>query len=293
MSLWSRKPFVAIRILGEDGQYPSFEIRSPTHLFIPGADITWSAVFQPALPEDWDIGECTSLMPEEVRLFSAISLCEVNPWDNGMPIVTNKSFTHMPVSNSDYDLSSPASLHHLLSTVATITSESTPRIRPNHRGSESSPYDIRELGDKDDALNLLANIDCSDQLLLAGLARLLGAGRLLSSANEPEEAAISLFISMGAAIEFIRQSLCYQRGTASVPFSDVHTYLSSTYPSGNQIAEYFEEMYEHRVIATHPASRFGEFWAPPLMMGDVYALRKHLLVLYRHIALGERPQFGI
>ncbi len=94
---------------------------------------------------------------------------------------------------------------------------------------------------------------------------------------------------MGAALEYIRLQLCETMGSSNVPFSEVSNYFRRTFPHGDEVAEYFELRYEERIIATHPANRWGEFWAVPLMMGDVYHLRKSLIGLYRHILLGEVP----
>ena len=55
------------------------------------------------------------------------------------------------------------------------------------------------------------------------------------------------------------------------------------------MAEYFELRHDERIMATHPSNRFGEFWTLPLMVGDIYHLRKTLIALYRHLFLGEIP----
>ena len=110
----------------------------------------------------------------------------------------------------------------------------------------------------------------------------------MTTANEPEAASLSLFVSMGAATEFIKQHLEHaQAKTAS--YADVYSYLKGLYPYGEEFVAFLEEMYEHRVIATHPSSRFGDYWTPPLMTSDVYDFRKYVMGIYRHILLGETP----
>jgi hypothetical protein len=104
MSLWSRKPFVAVRTFGTHGSYPNFEIRSSSHLFIPTAELVWSAVLQPALPEDWEVGEFTPLVPEEVRLLSSIALCEPDIAQRGMPILTHWANSHVDPAVIGFDL---------------------------------------------------------------------------------------------------------------------------------------------------------------------------------------------
>jgi len=281
MSIWSRKHFIAVRLLGPQGHYPRFDFRSPAHVFVAEDDLVWSAVLQPPLPSDWELGETPVLVPEEVRLFAAVTLCESDPWNNGMPIIAHWDQTHLPVPGSDVDLSAPQQFERLRAAVGALGPPTASSGNPI-----SLSYHISDVGSIDDAVELLANIDSSDQLILAGLARLLGANRLLSVAHEPEEAAISLFISMGAALEFMRLSLAGDSGN-DVPFAKVSEYLRQTFPAGQDLVEYFDARNEERVIAIHPANRFGEFWAPPLMMSDVYHLRKTIMQIYRHILLGE------
>jgi len=72
-----------------------------------------------------------------------------------------------------------------------------------------------------------------------------------------------------------------------MPYSAVYDYFRRTFEHGDEVAEYYEARYEERIIAVHPANKFGEFWTLPLMMGDVYHLRKSLIGFYRHILLGE------
>jgi hypothetical protein len=283
MSIWSRKPFVALRLLGRHGHYPDFDFRSPSHVFVAEDDLVWSAVLQPPLPQEWELGETVVLVPEEVRLFAAITLSESDPWNNGMPVITHWNQSHLAVDGSEVDLSTPEHFDRVRAAIAALGPASA------DSGPESTHgYRISDVGSIDDAAQLLANIDSNDQLLLAGLARLLGANRLLAVANEPEEAAIALFISMGAALEFIRLSLIKEDGE-DVPFAKVSEYFRETFSYGEDLVEYFEARNEERVIAIHPANRFGEFWAPPLMMSDVYHLRKTIMQIYRHILLGEIP----
>ena len=281
MSLWARKTFISIRVLGSAGRYPSFSIQTPDHVYHASPDLVWTAAVQHPLPEEWELSEFTPLTPEELRLLSAITLCEADPWNRGLPIVTHWGYRILDPEIVGFDLSVPSAFEALSTEAAKIGP-----APESYRHHTDSRYCVTGVGNLPDALDLLANIDTSDQLLLAGLARLLGANRLLS-VNEPEEAAIILFISMGAALEFIRLQLSAQGGAGEVPFSAVEDYFKRTFPDGDAIADYFVERYEERVIATHPSSRYGEFWVPPLMMGDVYGLRKSLLSLYRHILLGE------
>jgi hypothetical protein len=239
--------------------------------------MVWSAVVQPALPEDWEIPEHATLLPEEVRLLASIALCEADPWNNGWPIVTHYRASYHERTEFGMDFTSESTRERIAAYLTTLNA-----------GAPPIPYSIRDVGRVEDALSLLENCDAEDELLLAGLSRLLESFRLMTTANEPEAASLSLFVSMGAATEFIRQHLEHTQSRQAT-FADVYSHLKGLYPYGDDFVEFLEEMYEHRVIATHPSSRLGDYWTPPLMTSDVYHLRKYIMGIYRHILLGETP----
>jgi hypothetical protein len=113
VSLWHRKPFIAVRVLGRDGQYPAFELRSPAHLYVANQTIVWTAVFQPPVPDAWELPESPILVPEEVRLLSSIALCEANPWDRGMPVITLWGNTNVEPERIGDNLMSPKAIRQL------------------------------------------------------------------------------------------------------------------------------------------------------------------------------------
>lgn len=284
MSLWSRKPFVAVRVLGSRGRYPTFEIKTPGHVYCATESLAWIAVAQPALPEDWEFPERAILLPEEVRLLSAVLLSEPDPWNNGFPGLDRGESVSFQAPIGERGLLEPELFARLEAEATRLAMRTTSRERA---ASSTSRFSVYDGCSQSDALSLIESIDPQDQLLLAGLARLLGASRLICSCDELEEGATALFISMGAALEFIRLHIASTQGVSDVPHSAVSEYLISTFPHGAEIAEYFEARHEERIIAVHPANRFGEFWAPPLMVGDIYHLHKSLFGMYRHILLGE------
>lgn len=284
MSLWSKKPFVSVRVLGSRGHYPAFEIKTPGHVYCATESLTWMAVTQPALPEDWEFPERVILLPEEIRLLSAILLSEPDPWNNGFPGLDRGESVSLQVPIGERGLLEPGMFARLEAEAAQLA---LPTVLREHAAGSAPRFNVYDGCSQSDAASLIENIDPQDQLLLAGLARLLGASRLISFADELEEGAIALFISMGAALEFIRLHIASTQGVSDVPHKAVSEYLTITFPHGAEIAEYFEARHEERIISVHPANRFGEFWAPPLMVGDIYHLQKSLFGVYRHILLGE------
>ena len=254
--MWSQDPQVVVRILGEDGQYPTFDIRRRGHLLVSSSPWVWSAVIQNPLGGDWEFGETYSLTPEEIRLHTAVSLCESNPWENGYLFLTLKDEVWLPLTTTGPDLTGQEAMVLLEEQVHQLALRAGSTMGPGH--SQSAQYRFHTAGDQAGALLLLDAIDGGDQLLLAGLNRLLSGLRLLASGRFREEASLSLFISMGAALEFIRQRLSSSAGNPTV--EDVRSYLQDTFPHGDQVVEFFDEMYDLRITATHPSNRFGDFW---------------------------------
>src|SRR5687768_13175929 len=143
MSLWARKTFVSVRVLGTAGHYPSFPIRSQFHLYQPTESLVWTAVVQRPLPDDWGLGESTQLTPEEVRLQAAISLCESDPWNNGIPIVTLWGGTvELEPDRIGFDLRNPDTFEAVRA--AAVGIGAPPR---SHRNGNDILYAMSDVGD--------------------------------------------------------------------------------------------------------------------------------------------------
>jgi hypothetical protein len=91
--VWNAEPVVSLRVLGTTGHYPSYAIRTRSHIFAPAQNLVWSAVVQRPLGNNWKLGEVYSLLPEEIRLFGAITLSEGDPWTKGYLYPTHRAAT--------------------------------------------------------------------------------------------------------------------------------------------------------------------------------------------------------
>lgn len=148
-------------------------------------------------------------------------------------------------------------------------------------------YRIGSQGSEGEAIRLIESIDVSDELLLGGLSRYLSATRLAGMYSFFEEASLFALLSLEAAFEYIRQVLAEERG-AQTAFSDVYAYLREVFPEGEKLSEWFQELYENRIALVHPSSRVGEYYTAPTMFQiDCWDLLKWLVIIYRHILLGE------
>lgn len=279
------KPILRFRVLGARGNYPKFAVRSPTHAFVPSTDRVWSAVVQKPLGDDWEKGEVGTFLPEEIRLFSAVCLSERDPFMKGalglqLCRIVDVDFGVVPCSLDD-----PAFGNFAAELVE--RHEEQWKLKDVYLRCVDSSNALSDAGSAEDAAELLAAIDPEDQLLLAGLGRLLSTLRLRAD-DYLEEAFVISTISLGAAMEFVRLHL-EERDGRSQSYAGVYDYFRSVFPFGDPFPEFLEWMYELRTIAVHPASRFGEHWSPGVMVGMVLELENWLKVIYRHLIIGDAP----
>jgi hypothetical protein len=255
-------------------------------VFVASEEAVWTAVVQPPLPENWERAELVTFTPQEVRLFAAVFLSEADPFENGAVSPQLWTGRQIPIDGPDPDLSSEnflASVPDMLERLRKDAGESD-WAAPQREG----PYILQDTGTLQDAQMLLESVQTDDQLLLAGLYRLLSGLRLHAERQFLEEAFVQFSISLSAALEFIRLVLEEREGRQQ-RFEHVYAYFRETFWFGDPFSDWLEWMYELRVMAFHPASRYGEAWVPPVMVGMAYELQKWLTIIYRHIILGELP----
>lgn len=282
MAFLGKDTVVIVRVLGREGQYPEFSIRRKRQVYAATSDLVWAAVVQPPLKRGWHPSEVVLWEPEEIRLFASLALCEQDPFNAPWPIIADGPHETIAASEQT-DLRNDAIFAPVAEVAARLGAAAA--SVPTWRTGEG--YAVGSYGSRQDALALLRSINPRDQLLVAGLSRLLAASRLLTATSEYETASLALFVSMGTALEFLRLHLSHVRGKEA-SFGDVQEYFRATFEHGEDVVEYFQEGYNNRIAAVHPASRLGEHWTVPLLMvDDVYHMRKTLMGLYRHLLLGE------
>jgi hypothetical protein len=283
--MFFREPVFAFQVLGPRGNYPKLSIRTSAHAYVAAEDLVWCGIIQPPLGEDWETGEVGAFLPEEVRLLSAVVLSERDPFMNGALGLERGYRRQVEAVALPCALDDPAFEKYARDLAEGLRQDAQrtdwhPLLR-NERPR------LSDAGSHEDAMEVLGAIDVDDQLLLAGLRRMLSA-LYLRRDDYLEEAFVMSTISLGAALEFVRLHL-EDRDGGSRAYKDVYNYFRGTFPFGDPFPEFLEWMYELRVIATHPASRYGEHWAPGLMVGMVYELENWLKVIYRHLILGDVP----
>lgn len=271
---------VILRLLGNRGFYPKYPIETSNHLFFANEEVAFSVVRQP-----WDIEvpEVALLMPEEIRLYAALTLSEafpfekgrfrIHPWSPGITV-------NEPGGSKEFSTSAFVDL---------ANSEMARQCEAGERDyliNSGRPFETGDLGSREVVCDLIDKIPMVDELIIRGLSRLLSANHLITFAGFLEEAAVIGHISLEAALEYIRQTLSRFAGK-ELSFSDVFDHIEETFPTGEAFAGVLRQDYEARILLIHASSRFGEFWSPPVMAGECYELMHSLIHLYRYIILGE------
>jgi hypothetical protein len=223
------------------------------------------------------------LWPEEIRLFAAVSLVEPYPELYGRFSIHPLTDARMVEVAGEFGTAS--FIAALAERAGSIAAEERTRDSSYLPERAAAPTRL-EIGSQARIHELIEAIEIQDELMLRGLSRFLASNHLISYRAFLEESAVVGYIALEAALEYIRGWL---KETTSAPakFKDVFSHIRLTFPTGEPFAGVLETDYEARVLMIHPASRFGEYWAPPVHAEECFELIYSLVHLYRYILLGE------
>jgi hypothetical protein len=266
------------------GHYPSYQIRTASHLFVATPEVVWCAVRHDVPEAHFQDSAIYTYYPEEIRLFSAISLTAGDPWTNGRFVV-------FPWLRAGLDCGSlPPFSKPIFANICNGRAKWLMKsaLSCDYQVFPLREYSLGEQGSEQEVLELLDAIDVKDELLLAGLSRFLSAQRLVVMGSFFEEASLFGLLSLEAGLEYMRQ--CLRKGKSEASFSDVYEVISNDFPGGEEIARWFRRMYDNRVILVHPSSRMGDYRTAPILQLDCRRLLEWLILLYRYILLGQVPE---
>ncbi len=275
---------IILRVLGNAGGYPSRNFISDDHILFVREDIVWSAVRQPPSSYLEDM-ELAWLWPEEIRLYAAVTLLEPHPELYGRYFVQPWT-TGANVGSEEWANGFGSEVFLREATNRALEFAASARISKFFLPQRDQPYELYERGEFEEITELISAIDPDDELLLRGLSKLLSANHLIRYREFIEEAGLMAYISMEAALEFIRQYLELETGLQK-SFKDVFEHIRVTFPTGEPFAGVLEMDYENRIIMVHPANRFGEYWTPPVYAGECFEAMYSIIHLYRYVLLGE------
>ena len=276
-----------IRAFGERGRYPMFRLETPTHLYVPSSDGVYGAVLEPAASGLHEFPEVAWYSPQEIRLYAAVTLVGERMEHEGWVVFEPWSVGHPIEVPNDTNLLAADSRDLIASELATLV-DVTARHAGTRRVSDV-PYELVAIGDPYRCQRLVHAIDPTDDLCLRGLSKLITAAALTRHFAFMEEAALSAYISLEAALSLLRRQIGDGEGDAT-SYDDAFEYLRARFPTGSRLVAFMKDLYEVRTMIVHPTTKHGTHWSPPMFADDCYEAIEWLVVFYRYLLLGELPE---
>ena len=277
---------ILLRILGNRGRYPEFEIATSRHLLVADSSIAWSAVRHDTPDDMYRDAEIAWLWPEEIRLYAAVSLVEPHPRSSGR-------YQLQPCCHAvrQQHLSWPVGHQVPKETKDQLWSQARELAKKARSHSYAmpftdEPYERLTLGSPGAVRALIDAIDPTDPLLLRGLQKFLTANHLIALPPFLEEAGFAAFVSREAALLLLRR-MVQERDGRRISMEQALNQIRNEFPTGVPFVEVLESDHEARNMIAHPANEFGVFWTPPVHAEECYDSIYSAVYLYRYLLLGE------
>lgn len=280
-----------LRLLSPMGLYPNESVFVGNSIAYFTDDISF--ILTPVNDVESDCSEVAWLKLNEIRLLSSMLLSI----DDGMLLLHPHPHLHYIRINNEFSGSDMLDLLclHLFQALAVPDSYRETR---GHRFLVRNPYNLHssiDLPVEEEQkyrysensintavfLNLHAQIDITDKLLMRALVTLLRSSLLMCYPHLLEEAINSTFISLDASFSMVQRRL-KELGNTSPSSKDASEFISNAFNTEGS-EKYFQCYYESRIMAFHPSSRFGEFSHSPVVADDCYDLFDSLISVYRYL----------
>lgn len=129
-------------------------------------------------------------------------------------------------------------------------------------------------------------INLKSPLLIRGLSFLIKSQIVSCNYLLTEEAALLVYIALEAALRIIRNGLIEQ-GIKNPSFDQVFEKVKDKFPSGENLADYFRECYDNRIMIVHPENDFGNYYIPPLQVDDFIDTYTAVVDFFRYLLIEE------
>ena len=274
---------IKLRLMNEKGRYPNNNFQSNDAIFISDkrTGFVYSVIKTIKEDEQYYNSETSWALVSEIKLWSSIMLSI--PKDQGKFIIfPNNNIIEIDESKSDFNDPQLLDFIH--------------QIIYNKLEGLNYIYDIRDSiseidFNKELQYKIYSNIDCSNHILIRGLTFLIKS-QILVSTNcylFMEDALTLLYFSIEAALSIIRKSMI--KSTGQTPsYIDVFTLISEKYIPDvdlNNIKDYFQALYENRILLVHPDNKYKVSGIPILEADDYYDIYGHMLEFYRDIIISN------
>ena len=278
-----------VRMFRPTGQYPRAVITANGCLYYASDDVVFTVVkSQPYSQEDpaFPYSEMIWATPQELRFWASIILCE--DAEGPKALFYPEYDVAGLLEPADLDFSNPAVQEQLKSLVIKEL-----LIEKGSSQQRSSLFDHEINLDRQPMF--FRAIAADDHVLLRGISCLIKCDMLSRHREFIEEATVIVFIALDASFALVCNLLC-KSGVLNPTAVDAGKWLDETFnkPIGimGDSGKYFEAFYEQRVITMHPYSRFGNCPFAPLLVDDLFQLRRELREIFAYLASGQHgPEF--
>jgi hypothetical protein len=273
-----------VRLMSPIGRYPAKSFRSPTAALIVSTDICFSIV--QISKEDWSFSEVDILNKLEIPLFGSILLAGEagTPYLYPYPAYSLTLETESLEKIEDSQIAQCKSI--LLVEIQKQSAGGFPtssfHLPPCLGGVK---YDlVPDKTSDSDRLTVLRRLEAANPVILRGVNCLMKARMAFQFFEFGEAACIFLWIALDAAHSLVLERL-RQSGTVNPTTKDAVKYFEQISRQETDWERFFEDDYENRIRAIHPANRFGAEAIPQYLADDFLELYDSLIPLFEHIVL--------
>jgi hypothetical protein len=288
-----------VTVFSPHGLYPKGTFHVPEGVFHADEEIVFAVVRGGSwqrLDPDLSYSELRGLSPDQLRLVAALMFCEKR--EGARLMLYPEHDLNLRIDARRIRLDRADVVQEMRSLVIDECARSESKDSRHGRSfAPKRPYDLwpadefalDRLNRFWDALNPLSYV------LARGVHALMKADMLSRHPEFWEEATISCYIALDASFSYIKEVLA-REGVVNASAHDaarwLHAHFNASFglPEPGAGDKYFGEMYEQRVMALHPSSRYGESPVAPMMYEDYMFLRRDLREIFAYLAAGEHGQ---
>jgi len=261
------------------GRYPAEGFLTPAASLIVNPDICFSIVRIPK--EDWSFSEVEILNKLEIPLFGSILLAGeagtpyLCPYPSGLSL-TLETETLEEIQGKQIE----ECRSHLLERIELHLKDfpATGFHRPSCLGGAAYNL-VPNSGSHGDRLKVLYKLETANPVLLRGVCCMLKGRMAFQHPEFGEAACIYLWIAMDAAHSLVLERL-RKSGMVNPSSKDAAKYFEKLAGYETEWEKFFEDDYENRIRAIHPANRFGPEAIPQFLADDFLELYDSLIPLF-------------
>lgn len=267
-----------VRLMSPLGRYPSDSFRASKAALLVSPEICFSIVR--IAKEDWGFSEVDILKKEEIPLFGSILLAGEagtaylypypSPYSVSLATETLEDIEEQQITESRTFLLKEIESHQ-------NGYPSSSFHKPSCLGG--SNYDFAPAANDAEYLRVFHQLDRANPIILRGVSCLLKGRMAFQHAEFGEAACVYLWIAMDAAHSLILRRL-EKSGVKNPTSKDAMRYFEEQAGYETGWEKFFEDHYENRIRAIHPANRFGAEAVPMYLVDDFLELNGDLIPLF-------------